>query len=114
MPFAPGQSGNLNGRPKDKPWRQAIDMALRDKDGMALRRIANRLVAAAEAGDMQAISEIANRLDGKPVQMLEGNGDAPLLTINLGWLTGRAVAGSAHTPAIEHQAPAVEVDNAKL
>lgn len=36
----------------------------------------------------------------------------PAVTINLGWLTGRAVAGSAHAVTIEQ--PAVEADNADV
>ena len=36
------------------------------------------------------------------------------VNIHLGWLTGRAVAGSAHTVTLEQPAPAVEADNAGL
>ena len=35
------------------------------------------------------------------------------VTINLGWLSGRAVAGSAHV-TLEQPAPSPETDNAKL
>jgi ribosomal protein L9 len=38
-----------------------------------LRAIARVHIAKAEAGDMQAIRELADRLDGKPTQMLEHN-----------------------------------------
>ena len=37
----------------------------------ALREIADVLIAEARAGNIQAIRELADRLDGKPVQMLE-------------------------------------------
>ena len=46
-----------------------------------------------------------------PVQAASGG---PAVTINLGWLTGRAVAGSAHSLTIEQPAPAPEADNAEL
>jgi predicted deacylase len=36
-----------------------------------LREIADILIAEAKAGNIQAIKELADRLDGKPVQMLE-------------------------------------------
>jgi len=38
---------------------------------------------------------------------------AGAITINLGWLSGRAVAGSAHV-TLEQPAPAPEADNAGL
>jgi hypothetical protein len=42
-----------------------------------LRIIADKLAEKAEQGDLQAIREIADRLDGKPVQALE-RGDIPV------------------------------------
>jgi hypothetical protein len=36
-----------------------------------LREIARVHIARCEAGDMQAIKELANRLDGRPAQILE-------------------------------------------
>jgi hypothetical protein len=38
-----------------------------------LREIARVYIARCEAGDMQAIKELANRLDGRPAQILEHN-----------------------------------------
>ena len=46
-----------------------------------------------------------------PVQAQAGG---PAVTINLGWLTGRAVAGAAHTVTLEQPALAQEDDNAGL
>lgn len=68
MAFQKGQSGNPGGRPADKPWREAIMLALKDKDPKRLRKIADRLVDLAGEGDMGAIKEIGDRLDGKPAQ----------------------------------------------
>lgn len=79
MAFQPGQSGNPTGRRKEKPWRDALTLALKDGDGLKLRNIAEKLVAAAEAGDLQAIKEIADRLDGKPVQALANDEESPLI-----------------------------------
>jgi hypothetical protein len=39
-----------------------------------LREIARTHIEKAAAGDMQAIKELADRLDGKPAQMLEHSG----------------------------------------
>ena len=40
----------------------------------ALREIADVLITEAKAGNIQAIKELADRLDGKPAQMLEHSG----------------------------------------
>ena len=72
MAWQPGESGNPTGRGKqEKPWRDALNVALKDGDGQALRRIAEKVVARAEAGEMDAITEIGNRLDGKPKQSMD-------------------------------------------
>jgi hypothetical protein len=68
MVYRPGQSGNPGGRVHDKPWRDAIMLAIKDGDPLRLRKLAEKVVAMAEGGDMSAITEIANRLDGKPAQ----------------------------------------------
>ena len=80
----------------------------------ALLAIAKLMESNDERVVLDASRTLLERGYGKPAQIIEGNSDAPLLSINLGWLAGRAVSGSAHAPAIEHQAPPVEVDNAEL
>lgn len=52
-------------------WRDAIRKALA-KDKKALERVATRLIKAAKDGDMQAIKELGDRLDGKPTQTVNG------------------------------------------
>lgn len=73
------QPGNKNAS-KGRPWREAIDRAIK-RDRNALNNVAKALLAAAQDGDMQAIKELGDRLDGKPSQMIAGDPDAPL-TIN--------------------------------
>ena len=65
--------GSLN---REKPFNRALLMTLRSNP-VALRRIAAKLVEKAEEGELAAIREIADRLDGKPVQMLDRR-DVPL------------------------------------
>ena len=65
--------GSIN---REKPFNQALLMTLRSNP-VALRRIAAKLVEKAEDGELAAIREIADRLDGKPVQMLDRR-DVPL------------------------------------
>ena len=65
--------GSVN---RQKPFNDALLMTLRSNP-LALRRIAAKLVEKAEEGELAAIREIADRLDGKPVQMLDRR-DVPL------------------------------------
>src|SRR5262249_51521852 len=61
------------GQQRDKPYREALrmELAAAGEDMKKLREIARVHIARCEAGDMQAIKELADRLDGKPAQMLE-------------------------------------------
>ncbi|HMF22537.1 MAG TPA: hypothetical protein VKG24_10470 [Pseudolabrys sp.] len=40
-----------------------------------LRQLARAVIEKAEAGDLQAFKEVADRMDGKPAQMLEHVGE---------------------------------------
>jgi len=92
MAFEPGQSGNPGGRPKSKPFKDALLIeALAAEKGDAcyarpgsLRWNARQLL---EKGDVHAIREIADRLDGKVAQAVIGGDedDAPLkVTVIIG------------------------------
>ena len=73
--------GNRNAA-KALEWRQAVVRALKTyeddqvKRGQALYHIARGLVKKALAGEMDAVQEIANRLDGRPLQNIESRIDA--------------------------------------
>jgi hypothetical protein len=75
-------AGNANsGRKQEKPFRDALRMelaALQDDDQRGLRKIARALITAAEGGDMQAIKEFADRVDGKVPQAISGDEESPL------------------------------------
>lgn len=62
-------------------WAETIRRAVVQSDPDRLRRIAEKLLDAAEAGDLQAMKEIGDRLDGKPAQAVthSGDADAPLV-----------------------------------
>ncbi len=72
----PRPAGSQN---KDKPFRDALRMevAASGEDHKALRVIARKLLDSAQDGDIQAIKEVADRLDGKVSQPHEG-GDLPM------------------------------------
>ena len=62
-----GRSGKQN----DRPWTEALRVTVNHLDAKGKRRllrIAERTVRMAEAGDISAIKEIGDRLEGKPAQ----------------------------------------------
>lgn len=63
--------GNRNAA-KAKLWEQALTRAARPKD---LQEIAEVVVRAAKEGQQWAVTEIGNRLDGKPMQPVEHSGE---------------------------------------
>ncbi len=63
------------GRPRgawaDKPWRDAVRQAVNELDESGekkLRLLARQLVKEGIAGEVSALREIGDRLDGKPAQ----------------------------------------------
>lgn len=83
-PFQPGQSGNPAGRPKSRPFKDALQRALKaaESDTDLLDKVAFALVAKAHEGDVPAIKEIADRLDGKVTQTIAGDDENPLKLIH--------------------------------
>ena len=83
-------AGNQNAK-KGKAWSEAIRRAIREKyqgeDYEAkLAQLAQKLVNEADSGDIQALKEIGDRIDGKPAQSVavEG-GDSPVKLV-VGWM----------------------------
>ena len=75
-PWPKGVSGNPGGRPKTKPLTEELERLLEQeapngKGETWGARIAKALVVKASKGDVRAISELANRLEGKPLQAIE-------------------------------------------
>ena len=62
---------------KDKPFREALRLELANMgdDLKALRKIARQVIMSATEGKMDAVREIADRLDGKPAQSTTISGD---------------------------------------
>jgi len=74
--------GSLN---RHKPFGDALRIALRG-DPLRLRRIAEKLAEKAEEGDLSAIRELADRLDGKPAPHV-GDGDEVRLQVVIRTIT---------------------------
>ncbi len=79
----PGTIGNQNAR-RAKELRDALNYVLNNfensavKKGQALRAIGRKLVEMALAGNLAAIKEIGDRIDGKPAQEIMGEDGGPL------------------------------------
>ena len=75
MPFEKGKSGNSRGRPpRGQSFADAVRIAVleRGADGRTkLRQLATVLVDKGVGGDIQAIREVAERLDGKAKATIE-------------------------------------------
>jgi hypothetical protein len=74
-PWKPGQSGNPGGRPKKKPITEELERLLAEQapngDGRTWAAlIAEALLRKASTGDVRAIAELTNRIEGKPLQSL--------------------------------------------
>lgn len=68
--------GNKNSSKANRLWRNTIERAIaQSADPDVLRNIADKLLAKASEGDMQAIKELGDRLDGKPAQQVVLTGD---------------------------------------
>jgi len=77
-------AGNSNsGRKQEKPFRDAlrIELAAAENNERGLRLIAKKLIEAAEEGKMDAIREIADRVDGKVPQGISGDPENPVSII---------------------------------
>lgn len=71
--------GNKHSSLDNRMWRNAIRRAViqgqaGDQPGQVLREIADKLVDMARGGDINAMREIGDRLDGKAVQSTEISG----------------------------------------
>lgn len=70
--MAGAPKGNKNAA-RGRTWRDAIDRAMK-RNRTALDKCADALLNAAMTGDMTALKELGDRLDGKPQQAIEHSG----------------------------------------
>ncbi len=115
---------NLGGRPRgslgERTWRDAINLAVRElrdettKDGKvkkvrALRLLARKLVDCGLEGDVAALKEIGDRLDGKAMQGVDLKMDVTITGIERRIID---VTPAAESTLIEAEAVEVE-DNSQ-
>lgn len=68
--------GNTNSSRSNRLWADTIRRAIIQSDAERLRRIAEALLTKAEEGDLPAIKELGDRLDGKSIQAIDATVDA--------------------------------------
>jgi hypothetical protein len=73
--------GNQNAA-KGKKWTSAIERALQRRSGVdfaqALDAMAEKFIDLVEKGDLQSFKEFGDRIEGKPTQQIELQGDVTL------------------------------------
>ena len=79
MPFQPGQSGNPSGSAPKKIWVAALNRAIAQDDGKRLREAAEKLLDMAAQGDIAALRELGDRIDGKAIQAIQAEVDARVI-----------------------------------
>jgi hypothetical protein len=96
--------GNKNAA-KAKVWHAAIMRAL-DKRGSgdrmaALDELAGKLLDLVATGDLQALKEFGDRLDGKPAQAIIGGGEDDPAIKTVSEILIRAVDAASDRPSTE-------------
>ena len=99
-------------------WRKAVDIAANTKSRVtklkAIQEAANKLLELAIAGDMSALKELGNRLDGMAHQSVsvDNTGNNRSITVQLSFVkpADALPVSDNHVPiTIEHE-PAIEHD----
>lgn len=75
MAFKPGQSGNPGGLSRGKQFLDTLNRAIAQDDAKRLRQSAEKLLTLAAAGEQWAVQMLADRLDGKAAQIIQGPGE---------------------------------------
>jgi Family of unknown function (DUF5681) len=101
MPWKKGQSGNPAGSKKTKPITDALWLALNRAaaggDKKVLNQVADTLIKKAlKTGDVSAIKEIWDRIEGKVPQQIATPEDQPIKQeITFRWGTTDEAAGNS-------------------
>ncbi|CAB4161506.1 hypothetical protein UFOVP770_54 [uncultured Caudovirales phage] len=68
---AEANKGNTNSSKNNRLWADTLKRALLQADGNKIRAIAEALIEKAASGDVSAIRELGDRVDGKPTQQID-------------------------------------------
>jgi hypothetical protein len=76
-----GTVGNKNSSKANRAWGKVVRKLAVQEDAKRLHQVAEALFRKAEDGDISAIKELGDRIDGKAMQEISGNSDAPITVI---------------------------------
>lgn len=90
MKTSGAQKGNSNAA-KPRVWSDAIRKAV--TQGKSLDTLATKLVKMAQDGDMQAIKEIGDRLEGRAAQSITATVESQVTVVNRNPLSSKLSGG---------------------
>ena len=76
--MAGAPKGNTNSSKQHRIWSKLVRKLAIQEDYAKLHRVANALYEKAAEGDVSAIKELGDRLDGKASQEITGDSDQPI------------------------------------
>ena len=79
-----GQSGNPKGRPSLKRFKEMLSLVV-DENAEGLKLAAQALMARAMTGDVAALKEMADRLDGKVPSTVGGTTEVGPVRLSVAW-----------------------------
>ena len=79
--MAGAPKNNQNAVKSNRLWANAIRRAVMQSSGKKLRSLAERLIERADQGDISALRELGDRLDGKAAQSIGFEANSNELTI---------------------------------
>jgi hypothetical protein len=68
---AEANKNNTHSSKNNRLWADTLKRALMQADGNKIRAIAEALIEKAASGDVSAIRELGDRVDGKPTQQID-------------------------------------------
>ena len=73
--------GNTNSSKENRVWGKVVKKLAIQEDYKRIHNVAEALFRKAEDGDIAAIKELGDRIDGKSQQEITGNSDQPITII---------------------------------
>ena len=73
--------GNKNSSKENRVWGKTIKKLAIQEDYKRIHKVAEALFRKAEDGDISAIKELGDRIDGRAQQTISGDSDAPITVI---------------------------------
>ena len=75
------EKGNNYSSKANRVWGKVVRKLAVQEDAKRIHKVAEALFRKAEEGDISAIKELGDRIDGKSMQEISGSSDAPITVI---------------------------------